>query len=356
MSQADPVPTAGDGEVLLHSLGVLAPVIEPALEIAGARRIIEVGVEAGGMTRVLREYAARVGGECVGVDPGVSPDVRATFAGDPYVRLVEAPSPRALDEVGPADAYVLDGDHNYWTVLEELRAVARALGDGHNPVVFLHDVGWPAGRRDQYYDPSRLPAEAVHPYTFAQGVRPGTQGTVEGGFRGEGAFAWAIEEGGPRNGVRTALEDFLGECDRFRSAIVPIVFGLAVLWPGAAPFADALEDHLRFWADNPVLATVEQNRLALYSRVLLLQDQLSDAADAGPRLRDENARLRGRALELEARLARIRGELEAIRHLKALHAVDVIERPARRRRPGRTLRARLTELHTIASPTENTEP
>jgi hypothetical protein len=339
-----------ESEVLLHSLGVLAPVIVPALELAGARSVVEVGVEGGGMTRHLREYLASVDGCCTGVDPRPSDEARAAYAAEPRFRLVEDRSPAALATLEPADAYLLDGDHNHWTVLGELRAVAAAAGAGGHPLVFVHDVGWPAGRRDQYYDPAALPPDAVHPFVFHQGVRLGSPTTVDGGFRGEGAFAWAVEEGGPANGVRTAVEDFLAEAPRFRFAFVPSVFGLGVLWTADAPFAGALGDHLAAWADNPVLAAVEQNRLELYDRVLALQDLLAVTGDAGPRLRNENARLRARVADLEARLATVRSEVEAMGYLKALRAVDLVERPARRMRPGATLRARLAEIRVTATP------
>ncbi|MFA5885871.1 MAG: class I SAM-dependent methyltransferase, partial [Acidimicrobiia bacterium] len=343
---ADPAPAAG--EVLVHSLAVLAPVIVPALECAGARRLVEVGVEGGGMTAVLREYVARVDGAVTGIDPFPSATARAAYAADGRLTLVEERSPGALARIEAADAYLFDGDHNHWTVLGELRAVAAAAGDGH-PLVFVHDVGWPAGRRDQYYDPAALPAEAVHPYTYAQGVRMGSSATIDGGFRGEGAFAWAIEEGGPNNGVRTAVEDFVAETARYRWAFVPSVFGLAVVSTVDAPFAAALDDVLQGWVDNPVFGALERNRLELYDRVLLLQDLLAVSGDAGPRLRNENARLRAHVAELEARLATIRGEVEAMGFLKALRAVDAVERPARRMRPGATLRARLAEVGNTAT-------
>ena len=288
---SEPSPDSGPvPEVLLHSLGILHPVILPALAIAGARQIVEVGVEAGQMTGFLRDYIVEVDGRCIGIDPVPDEQVRAVYSSDPRLELVEGRSPDALEGLESADAYLVDGDHNYWTVLGELQAIAAAAGTDRHPLVFLHDVGWPAGRRDQYYAPDQLPPEAVHPFTYAQGVRMGVPGTVDGGFRGEGVFAWAIEEGGPRNGVRTALEDFLEEFPRFRAVIVPSVFGLAVVSTVDAPFTAALDAHLRAWADNAVLATVEENRLALYDRVLILQDLLADAGDGGPRLRNENAR------------------------------------------------------------------
>lgn len=341
---------APEPDVLLHSLEVLVPVIVPALECAGARRLVEVGVEGGGMTVHLHDYVQRVDGSCTGIDPRPSAAARARYESDHRLVLVEGRSPEALRALEPADAYLLDGDHNYWTVLEELRTVARAAGGVRHPVVFVHDVGWPAGRRDQYYDPAALPPEAVHPFTFTQGVRLGSPTTVEGGFRGNGMFAWAIEEGGPRNGVRTAVEDFVAAEPRFRVSFIPTVFGLGVVSTVDAPFAAALDEHLHFWVDNPVLAAVERNRLELYDRVLTLQDLLVAAGDAGPRLRAENARLRGELHDRDVRLAAIREEVDRLRFLKALRVVDALERPARRRRPGATLRERIAALGVRATP------
>ncbi len=356
MNAADPASGAPDGEILLHSLALLAPCIVPALELAGVRSVVEVGVEGASMTAVLRDYLDRVDGCATGIDPHPSPAARAAYAGDRRLELIEAHSPGALAVVGRADAYLLDGDHNHWTVLGELRAIATAAPDGH-PLVFVHDAGWPAGRRDQYYDPAALPAEAVHPHTYAQGVRPGTTASGDGGFRGEGAFAWAIDEGGPANGVRTAVEDFVAEAPRFRWAFVPSLFGLAVVWAGDAPYAAALEQHLAVWADSPLLAALEANRIDLYLRVLDLQDALAAAGvGAGARLRDENARLRSRVADLEARLDAVRTEADAMGYLKALRAVDAAERVARRRRPGATLRQRIGALADVAAVPDRLDP
>ena len=51
--------------------------------------------------------------------------------------------------------------------------------------------------------------------------------------RSEGLpYRWpAAREGGPRNGVLTALEDFVAERHDLRVAIIPAFFGLAIVWP-----------------------------------------------------------------------------------------------------------------------------
>jgi hypothetical protein len=50
---------------------------------------------------------------------------------------------------------VIDGDHNYYTVLRELRlADSVARRDGRPLLAFMHDVGWPCARRDPIMPPT----------------------------------------------------------------------------------------------------------------------------------------------------------------------------------------------------------
>ena len=72
------------------------------------------------------------------------------------------------------DAALIDGDHNWYTVYNELRMLARPPGQAGAPLplLIMHDVGWPYGRRDLYYDPERIPEEFRQPYAQT-GMRPG---------------------------------------------------------------------------------------------------------------------------------------------------------------------------------------
>src|SRR5262245_50245845 len=144
-------------------------VILPALDTTGARRVVEVGGEDGGFTTHLAERAAANGGHVAIVDPAPSPELERMVAGRPELALVREASPAALHTIaeqdGVADAYVLDGDHNYETVSGELAAVFDAAGTGY-PLAVLHDIGWPWARRDLYYAPDALPPATVHPHTY----------------------------------------------------------------------------------------------------------------------------------------------------------------------------------------------
>jgi hypothetical protein len=258
--------------LLLYSLVEYRELIFEVFERAGTRQVVEVGSEAGAFTRELAAWASAHGGSVTCVEPTPTDELRAWHAAG-AVRLVEGRSPADLDGLAAADAYLLDGDHNYVTVRGELEAIDRScFAAGRDGLVVLHDVGWPCARRDLYYAPASLPAEAVHPHAFRRGVAPGNPSLVDGGFRSEGAFAFAEREGGPRNGVRTAVDDLLSQREDLAFLSCPLVFGIGFLFRRAAPWASAIDAVLRPYATQPLLARLEENRIALYLRVLEDQD------------------------------------------------------------------------------------
>ena len=92
----------------------------------------------------------------------------------------------------------------------------------------LHDVLWPYGRRDLYYTPETIPEGYRHPYDQRGMVPHVAELMQQGGLNP--TLHNAVHEGGPRNGVMTALEDFMSEDERsLRVVIVPFHFGLAIV-------------------------------------------------------------------------------------------------------------------------------
>jgi len=271
--------------LLLHSLTFYAELIEQLAALPACADVVEIGSESGEMSVRLATAAARRGGMLWVVEPEPSELLRGFAADHPNVRIVEGYSPEALAGVPPAGLYVVDGDHNYVTVRGEVEAIF-ADGAPLDTLAVMHDVGWPSGRRDQYYAPDRLPADAVWPHSFTRGAVPGsTELASEGhGFRGEGAFAFAIHEGGPRNGVLTAIEDVLVGQPSLGLLTTPLVFGLGVIGHRTHPQWQDVEKLLAPYVDNPTLAAAEQNRLDLLMHVIELQDLEAE------RLNDEAAR------------------------------------------------------------------
>lgn len=272
--------------LLIHSMSEFSDIILHSLQIAGVRNIAEVGAEFGGTSQQLAAYARVTGGSLTSIDPAPKNEFLAWVAQTPEVRHMPEASHDAMPKLSNIDAWVIDGDHNYYTVIEELRIANRlALRDGKHLFALMHDVSWPCARRDCYYAPDRIPAEHRHPYSYEGGVTLGDPQLREGrGFRGCGSFAWALHEGGPRNGVLTAVEDFLEETRTVERPLawahVPAVFGLGVLFDSSAPWAPALAEMIMPWNNNKLLHALETNRLSNYLAVIDWQDRTAASAAA----------------------------------------------------------------------------
>ncbi len=236
---------------LLHN----AEFVLGCLDAVQARSVIEVGAFMGELTRLLVRWAERANATVTAIDVAPHPDLEALDHEHDRLTLIRETSDVALAHVAPADAIILDGDHNYYTVSRELELIA---GHGDDwPLVLVHDVSWPHGRRDDYYVPERIPAEHRRPLAD-DGLFPGVEGTVHGGIPCDHP---AAIEGGPRNGVLTAVEDFLPGRERLRLAIVPAFYGLGVIWDTRGPHQAALARLLEPWDRNPLLERIEHNRV-----------------------------------------------------------------------------------------------
>ena len=180
-------------------------------------------------------------------------------------------------------AWVVDGDHNYYTVYHEVKAIETVCRRDDQPLLaFFHDVAWPCARRDLYYAPEQIPDEWRHPYDFDSGVHIDTDELLPGrGFRGMGQFACATHSGGPRNGVLTAIEDAIEEMQadgrQLAWAHVPGVFGLGILFDMDAAWAPQIAARVAPLHNNPLLQRLEENRLRNFLKVIDYQDALAAA-------------------------------------------------------------------------------
>jgi hypothetical protein len=265
--------------LLIHSMSEFSDIILGCMHAAGAQNLVEVGAEFGGMSQQLAAYAQVKSGHLTSIDPAPQAEFITWAQNCPTVTHVAQPSLDAMPNLANVDAWVIDGDHNYYTVSNELRiANELALRDGRPLLAFLHDVSWPTGRRDMYYAPDRIPAEWRHPHSYDGGAFLGQSNLHDGrGFRGMGNFAFATHEGGPRNGVLTAVEDFLEAARTPGRALafahVPAVFGLGVVFDSTAPWAADVAQIVHPYHDNKLMASLELNRLRNYLAVIDWQDR-----------------------------------------------------------------------------------
>jgi len=266
-------------DLLIHSMSEFSEIIVGSLGIAGAIEIAEIGAEFGGMSAVLADFVAAEGGRLTSIDPCPKPEFLEWAAGREHFRHVARPSLEAIGDQAGVDAWLIDGDHNWYTVYNELKQIEAVCRRDSKPLlVFLHDIAWPWARRDLYYAPDQIPAEFRQPYDYDGGVVLGCPELVPNrGFRGMGQFAAAIREGGPRNGVLTAVEDFIDEVRGGGGSIafaeIPAVFGLGVLFDTNAAWSEDLSGHLIPFHENRLLRSLEENRLRNYLAVLDWQDR-----------------------------------------------------------------------------------
>ena len=162
------------------------------------------------------------------IDPCIDHDLKSEFE-----NRIEIKAGLSLDELPKLskqfDSIFLDGDHNWFTLFNELCLIEKHMLLREDGIIFLHDVAWPYGRRDMYYQPEIIPQEYRQPYA-AKGIKKGTSPLLDKGGFNSGHFN-ALREGGPRNGVLTAVQDFIKQSDReFRLVIDPRQFGLGILF------------------------------------------------------------------------------------------------------------------------------
>jgi hypothetical protein len=300
----DPAVGPDGPTLLLRSVVDLREVWVPLLAAAGARSIALLGTEQGRTTALLVELLrAGGGGRLLVVDPEPG---RVPAAGRGLdIEVVREYGAAGLEDHTPTDAYLIDGDANFATVARTLTAVADAVhefGRASFPLILLHDVGWPTGRRDRYTSPDRLTGADRQPFTWDAGVTFDRVDAVPGrGLRGEGAYAWALAEGGPRNGVRSAVEEFVAGHPELRFFTVAPIFGLGIIVDRRAPYAARIAELLAPWVSNPLLARLERNRLDLYLRVVAQRDEALASAQSHHRdvSRLDAERLRLIAIDIE---------------------------------------------------------
>jgi hypothetical protein len=316
-------PTEHDPGAWGASLLYNGELVMNVLELAGGASVTEVGALHGDLTRLLLLSAEASGRRIIAVDPSPRPELEALACAREALDLIREPSHAALAHVPLSDTIILDGDHNYYTVSEELRIIAeRAVEQERRlPLLLLHDVGWPHGRRDDYYVPEQIPAEYRQPIEPEGCLYPGDPGTRPGALPYHHP---AAREGGPRNGVLTAVEDFMSDREQLQVTIVPTFFGMAVIWDRALPQASALTELLAEWDRNPHLERLERNRVLHLANTQL---QLSALHEAERRLAEQGPQLVAQRQLLE-RMLHSRAFWIAEQILRLLHRSPAFSRAA----------------------------
>ena len=271
-----PLAAGAQREENICSMVNFAPEYRRLMDVLRITRIVEIGSEAGVNTQVLLGYARSRGAKLVAVDPA---DVPFPFDAEkePDFTFFRGTSAEFLAAPLPAEAVFLDGDHNYETVLADLETIFRSRAATGIKLLFLHDVSWPWARRDIYYDPARISRpHAFHAENTASPYVAGSPGLPPAGY------VTADAEGGPGNGVLTAVEEFLARHDGWEFRRLPVLYGIGILVcrenlaPGEEaalrPLLDELDSH------RELLSVLELNRVENLCRIAGLNGKLQEAA------------------------------------------------------------------------------
>jgi hypothetical protein len=250
--------------------------LQPLIETVQPRRIMETGADRGWNTRNILEYCRATGAHADIIDPAPQPSLHEVLTqfGSAEYHYLPLKSVAAIPQLDTPDIALMDGDHNWATVYAELNLLhARAEQSGlPPPIVLSHDVAWPYARRDMYYNPDDLEASQKHPYAYC-GMLPGVSDLVEHGMNG--ILANALHEGGPRNGVLTAIEDYIASSGlEFTFCKLPFFNGLGILVPAArmTPALRALIDSF-FSAPSLLDACMAVEADGMHLRAILTQTE-----------------------------------------------------------------------------------
>lgn len=202
--------------------------------------IVEIGSDTGKNTENILNYCISNNAKLVSIDPAPNFDVKKFKSKyqDAFV-MEEDISLNVLPNLKNYDCILIDGDHNWYTVYNELKIIEK-LGKKNMPLIFLHDVCWPYGKRDLYYNPKLIPKNFLNPYR-KKAISLENDKLVDEGINGH--LNNSIRYGGKKNGVVTAVYDFIKESSlNFSFKIIPIFHGLGILYLENKSFDKYLEN------------------------------------------------------------------------------------------------------------------
>ena len=180
-------------------------IIKPYIKESRYRLLCEIGSSNGACTDKLLELPQV---EISVIDPCLDEDLCKKYAHNNRVKVYKGLSLEVLPILSEKfDCTLIDGDHNWYTVFNELKVIEKKGLLNKGGTIFFHDICWPYGRRDLYYLPGSIPIGFRHPYAKKGIVRgqselSDTSGLCTGNNN-------ALFEGGVRNGILTAIEDFM---------------------------------------------------------------------------------------------------------------------------------------------------
>ena len=121
------------------------------------------------------------------------------------------------------DAIFINDDSNWYTTYNELKIIKNTTKNF--PIVFICNNKFPNKRRDSYSNPNTIPEDFRHEYTLKLPICYNDKKIIIT----DGLYH-ACEENTPKNGVSTAIEDFLEENSSIGTMNINFINEISILY------------------------------------------------------------------------------------------------------------------------------
>lgn len=228
-------------------------VIAPILNEIKPKKIVEIGAKDGKNTKKIITYCKENEAFLYSIDPIKSEPVQLLLNEECF-EFIQDISLNALYKLHDIDVVLIDGDHNWYTVFNELKLIEKNCGEKF-PLILVHDISWPYGRRDLYYNPTLIPSQYLNPYKKAGILYDTPSLSEDGGLNSH--LNNCVFENNYRNGVLTAIEDFIEESNLYLNFYsYPVFNGLGVLYTDQHSFSESFFQRMT----NKLLYQMEELR------------------------------------------------------------------------------------------------
>ncbi len=257
-------------------------VLEPVFKLEGIKTIVEIGADRGYNTAKLIQYANKYNGKIYSIDPvpGFDSDTWEKENPESFIMIKDL-SLNAIKDIKDADCFLIDGDHNWYTVYHELKMIYDTYGEEKFPLIFFHDILWPYDRRDLYYSPDNIPAIYRNDYE-QKAMKPGSDELCEDGINR--FLCNAKKYGGEKNGVLTAVEDFIRDYPGLGLEFMAhdVLFGLGMI-ASAKKYSNAIKHFYSPDTLKAMMKVCESERLDKAVQIMTLIKKLNNYTKAEKR-------------------------------------------------------------------------
>ena len=289
-------------------------IIEPILHELDVNNIVEIGSDYGVNTRNILDYCVKYDKNMVAIDPNPKFDLDEFVKeyGDKF-KLYADLSLDILPKLDNYDCVLIDGDHNWYTVYNELKIISKQSGDDF-PLVFIHDIAWPYGRRDLYYNPNNIPTAYLNEYK-QEAIDVLSDELSNIGLNGH--LNNAVEVDTERNGVLTAVEDFINQSSlEFDLIKIPAFHGLGILFESNEKIKNIIESIIEKSNISQILEKFYLNvRVNLNHNVEVLRNRVQE-------LEKLNAESSEKIKSQDVEISDFRNRVQEIEKLNAKYCVN----------------------------------